>query len=91
MWIHGIVGVTAIGLTITFSLLGLKYLDWTFKAGDLHTYFGSIILFLVLFLGITGIVAKGRLTYAKWSTRKSLIIKSIHKYFAYLMILIAQI
>jgi len=56
-----------------------------------HSYFAFPVLFLVLFIGVFGIVTRSALQYSEWKTRVALRLKLTHKIIAYFVILTAAV
>ena len=88
MYIHMVVGGIVFTLTMVLGMMawGGMYDDFAI-INDAHSYFAFPVLYLILFLGGSGLLARCLLTRSSWGTRRALRVKFIHKTISYFTIL----
>lgn len=85
MWIHRVVGTVMMAFT-----LGFGFKAWNKLGGKVinnaHSYFAFPVLLLVFFIAIGGVITRSCLRRQRWNTRKALLMKKLHKYAAYFIL-----
>ena len=81
------VGFIVFSLTMILGVMAWKgmYDDFT-MLNNPHSYFAFPVLYLILFLGGTGLLSRCLLTRSSWATRRALRAKCAHKVIAYFTI-----
>lgn len=90
MWTHRISGFLIFLATLVIALLTFNKNNWELDGG-LHPTLGLIVVCCVSALTIGGIVARMLLEKTTWNTLLPVRIKTGHKLFGYLVLLVSQI
>lgn len=90
MWIHRISGFLVLLGTLTMGLITFKNDGWELKDG-LHPALGLSMMCIVGVLVIGGIIARWQLERSTWSTVRSLLGKTGHSFFGYIVLLVSQV
>ena len=88
MYIHMMVGFIVFTLTMVLGMMawGGMYDDFAMLLNP-HSFFAFPVLYLILFLGGSGLLARCLLTRSSWGTRRALTVKKVHKTISYFTIL----
>lgn len=87
MWIHRISGGIIVVITLIYALYAFGYLGWKVLDNG-HSYFVFPVLALVLIVAILGVITRSMLRRSVWSTKSALVMKRVHWFFAYLIIIL---
>jgi hypothetical protein len=87
MWIHRLSAGIIIVITLVYALYAFGFLGWK-VLDNAHSYFVFPILALVLIVAILGVATRSMLRRKKWSTKSALVVKRVHWFFAYLIIVL---
>ena len=90
MWTHRISGFLIFVAVFTLAMLTFKDNKWSLNEG-LHPALGLTVVCIMSALTIGGITTRLLLERTRWNTALALRIKTGHKFFGYLTLLISQI
>lgn len=85
MWIHRIIGTLMMVITLYHGVRAWIQMSTIVK--NTHSIFVFPILFLILFIALGGVLTRSKLRRNVWKTAQALMVKRIHRFFAYAIIL----
>ena len=88
MWIHRVSGAVILAITVYYALKAWQTLGWKVLP-NAHSVFVFPTLFSVGFVALGGIASRTMLRGQIWNTRAALLVKSAHRIFAYLLLLVS--
>lgn len=89
MWMHRVSGTVLLVTTLLYGLTAIIKLK--FIKDDVHAPMGVAVTALILFIVISGVIARVKLVKAEQGQQKMLCYKLAHKVLAYSMLVVTQI
>ena len=89
LWMHRISGAVLLATVLFYAGYALYTIGFPL-AGDMHAPMGLAVLIAILFIVLSGVIARSRLNRATSNQSKVMIFKNFHKFVGHLMILTAQ-
>ena len=86
MWIHRICGTGTMLATLYHGTSAWKGVGWK-VIQNYHSLFAFPVLFAVFLVAVGGVATRSRLRRAVWNTPQALKFKTIHRMFAYLILI----
>ena len=88
MWWHRVSGTVVFATTALYGITALVKMKWAVK-DDVHAPMGITVTAVILFLTVSGVVARSRLNRATSGQEKVLKFKMFHKAFGYAMLILS--
>ena len=86
LWMHRISGAIVLATTLFYAGVALYQIGFPLH-DDIHAPMGLAVLCSVLFIVLSGVIARSRLNRATSNQSKIMIFKNFHRFVGYLMIL----